>query len=363
LVDQLFDRSPEMRGSGNRGSPRGGGSRGGSHFDRGGGRGGRDDSRPHFDRGRGGGDSRPHFDRGGSRGGRDDSRPRFDRGGARGGRDDSRPRFDRDDSRPRFDRGRGKDDFRKDRRGGRSDSKKPGLSSRKPTVQPHPQFPGVFLCPQKSNTLLTQNYTPGKSVYGEKLVQIGQSDAQIEYRVWNPYRSKIGASITCGFTNFGIKPGSSVLYLGAASGTTVSHVSDIVSQNGRVYAIEFSPRVGRELLNLSKLRENIVPIIEDARHPLKYRMLVPMVDCLFADVAQPDQTRIFAVNAEFFLRSGGYFMISIKAGCIDSSAEPAEIFAMAADELAASGFRVEEQIDVQEYHGGHAVLIGTYRPE
>lgn len=80
-----------------------------------------------------------------------------------------------------------------------------------------------------------------------------------------------------------------VLYLGAAAGTTVSHVADIVGPSGCVYAVEFAHRPGRDLINMAKSRTNVIPIIEDARHPLKYRMLVGMVDTVFADVAQPDQ--------------------------------------------------------------------------
>ena len=118
-----------------------------------------------------------------------------------------------------------------------------------------------------------------------------------------------------------------VLYLGAASGTTVSHVSDIVGPEGLVYAVEFSHRSGRDLLNVAKKRTNIVPIIEDARHPWKYRMLVGMVDVVFADVAQPDQTRIVALNSHHFLKTGGHFVISIKASCIDSTAKPEAVFA------------------------------------
>ena len=79
-----------------------------------------------------------------------------------------------------------------------------------------------------------------------------------------------------------------------------------------VYAVEFSHRSGRDLINMAKKRMNVVPIIEDARHPHKYRMLVPMVDTIFADVAQPDQARIVAINASYFLKSGGHFVISIK---------------------------------------------------
>ena len=107
----------------------------------------------------------------------------------------------------------------------------------------------------------------------------------------------------------------------------MSHVSDIVGPEGLVYAVEFSHRSGRDLLNVAKTRTNIVPIIEDARHPWKYRMLVGMVDVVFADVAQPDQTRIVALNSHHFLKTGGHFVISIKASCIDSTAKPEAVFA------------------------------------
>lgn len=111
------------------------------------------------------------------------------------------------------------------------------------------------------------------------------SDDKIEYRVWNPYRSKIAAAVIGGVSDIYIKPGSKVLYLGAASGTTVSHVSDIVGPSGTVYAVEFSPRSGRDLVNMSKKRTNVVPIVGDARKPWEYRILVSMVDVVFADVA------------------------------------------------------------------------------
>lgn len=63
---------------------------------------------------------------------------------------------------------------------------------------------------------------------------------------------------------------------------------------------------------MAKRRRNVIPIVEDARHPLKYRMLVGMVDCIFSDVAQPDQARIVALNAKNFLKTGGHAVISIK---------------------------------------------------
>ncbi len=55
-----------------------------------------------------------------------------------------------------------------------------------------------------------------------------EDGTKIEYRVWNPFRSKLAAAILGGVDQIYMPPGSKVLYLGAASGTTVSHVSDIV---------------------------------------------------------------------------------------------------------------------------------------
>lgn len=231
-------------------------------------------------------------------------------------------------------------------------------------IEPHHKYEGVFKSSSRTGDyLLTLNYTPGHNVYGEKLQVVDNKEGgQIEYRQWEPLRSKIGASLILGIREFGIKPKSNVLYLGAASGTTISHISDIIGKEGRVYGVEFSPRVGRELANLAKERINIVPIIEDARHPNKYRMIVPMVDYMFADVAQPDQARIFSLNAQYYLRNNGGFMICIKASCVDSTRPAEEIYEEAKNELVENGFKVNEIIDINEYHRGHACIIGIYRP-
>ena len=236
-----------------------------------------------------------------------------------------------------------------------------GRGGGRAAIQPH-KYPGVFSGHQRGDMLLTLNMVPGKSVYNEKLITVDGPNGQIEYREWNPYRSKIGSCLLVGIDKFGIKPGASVLYLGAASGTTVSHVSDIVGPTGRVYAVEFSHRVGRELCNLAKSRPNIVPIIEDARHPQKYRMLVPMVDYMFADVAQPDQARIFVLNGQFFLKNNGGYMLCVKASCVDSTLDPHKVYAMAQQELKDAGFQNEEMADIEDHHRGHACIIGTYRP-
>jgi len=171
----------------------------------------------------------------------------------------------------------------------------------------------VFIARGKEDALVTLNLSPGEAVYGEKRISVEEGEkGKVEYRVWNPFRSKLAACILGGVDAIHMPPGSKVLYLGAASGTSVAHVSDIVGPEGMVYAVEFSHRSGRDLINMAKKRTNVVPIIEDARHPHKYRMLVPMVDTIFADVAQPDQARIVAINAQYFLKNTGHFVISIK---------------------------------------------------
>jgi len=233
---------------------------------------------------------------------------------------------------------------------------------KKVIVEKH-RLEGVFIARGKEDALCTRNMVEGESVYGEKRVSVEQPDgAKLEYRVWNPFRSKLAAAIIGGVENVWIKPESKVLYLGAASGTTVSHVSDMIGPKGVVYAVEFSHRSGRDLINVAKKRTNIIPIIEDARYPAKYRMLVGMVDVIFADVAQPDQARIVAINAHHFLKNGGKFVISIKANCIDSTAAPEAVFAREVNKLREERFKPTEQITLEPYERDHAVVVGTYRP-
>jgi rRNA 2'-O-methyltransferase fibrillarin len=231
----------------------------------------------------------------------------------------------------------------------------------KAVVVPH-KHAGVFISKSKEDALCTKNMVPGESVYGEKRVSVQNEDGtKVEYRVWNPFRSKLAAAVLGGVDNIHIGPGKRVLYLGAASGTTVSHVSDIVGPEGLVYAVEFSHRSGRDLVNMAKKRTNVIPIIEDARHPARYRMLVGMVDVIFSDVAQPDQARILALNASYFLKNGGHFVISIKANCIDSTMPAEAVFAAEVEKLKADQFKPSEQVTLEPFERDHACVVGGYR--
>ncbi|KAK0410780.1 hypothetical protein QR680_005317 [Steinernema hermaphroditum] len=322
-------------------SPRGGGGRGGFRGGRGGDRGGRGGF---GDRGGRGGFGGRGGGRGGGFGGRGGG---F--GGDRGGRGSPRGRGG-----PRGGRG--------SPRGGRGGAG--GMRGGKTViVEPH-RYEGVFIVKGKEDALATKNLVVGESVYGEKRVSVQEgAENPTEYRVWNPFRSKLAASMMAGLDNVHIKPGTKLLYLGAASGTTVSHCSDMVGPEGLVYAVEFSHRSGRDLLNVAKKRPNIIPIVEDARHPHKYRMLVGMVDTIFADVAQPDQARIVALNAHHFLKNGGHCVISIKANCIDSTAEPEAVFAGEVNKLKEEKFKPREQVTLEPYERDHAVVVAEYRPK
>eukprot|EP00389_Voromonas_pontica_P002958 GDKH01004383.1.p1 GENE.GDKH01004383.1~~GDKH01004383.1.p1 ORF type:complete len:262 (-),score=81.12 GDKH01004383.1:176-961(-) len=245
-------------------------------------------------------------------------------------------------------------------RGGRGGARGGRGGAAATVIEPH-KHEGAFVSKGKSDVLLTRNMVVGESVYGEKRMSVEQEGEKCEYRVWNPFRSKLGATIVGGVMNMPIKPGSRVLYLGGASGTTVSHVSDMVGPEGIVYAVEFSHRSGRDLTNMSKKRPNVVPIVEDARMPLKYRMLVGMVDVIFSDVAQRDQSRIVALNASMFLKAGGWFVVSIKANCVDSTAKPEAVFAQEIDKMRKDKLKPKEQLTLEPYHRDHAVVIGVYR--
>ena len=214
--------------------------------------------------------------------------------------------------------------------------------------------------------LVTKNLTPGESVYGEKRISVetfvaadtGAVNGDVapatktEYRVWNPFRSKLAAGILGGLDEIFIRPGAKVLYLGAASGTSVSHVADIVGPTGTVFAVEFSHRSGRDLINMATHRTNVIPIIEDARHPLRYRMLVSMVDVIFADVAQPDQARIVGLNAHLFLKVGGGVVVSIKANCIDSTAAPEAVFTREVQKMREERIKPLEQLTLEPFERG-----------
>jgi fibrillarin-like pre-rRNA processing protein len=228
-------------------------------------------------------------------------------------------------------------------------------------VKPHPQFPQVFLVTLEdgSQKLATRNLSPGRAVYGEKLIRF----EGVEYRLWDPFRSKLAAAILKGIKTVPIKPNHQVLYLGAASGTTASHVSDIVGEKGYVYCVEFAPRAIRELVNnVCAYRVNMLPILEDARFPEKYAIFIRgKVDGIYCDLAQPEQARILADNADMFLKNGGYVMLAIKARSIDVTKEPSEVYKKEIKVLCDRGFDVLHVVNLEPYDVDHVMVLAKLK--
>jgi fibrillarin-like pre-rRNA processing protein len=223
-------------------------------------------------------------------------------------------------------------------------------------VKPHPRFPEIYwvALEDDSRKLSTKNLVEGNTVYGERLVKFSDN----EYRLWDPYRSKLAAAILKGLETVPIYPELRVLYLGAASGTTASHVSDIVGEDGHVYCVEFASRSLRELVNnVVAFRYNMSPILADARLPESYLRMVERVDAVYCDIAQPEQARILADNADMFLAEDGWVLLAIKAQSIDVTKEPSVIFKSEAAVLEARGFHIKEIVGLEPYDKAHAMVV------
>jgi fibrillarin-like pre-rRNA processing protein len=225
-------------------------------------------------------------------------------------------------------------------------------------VRPHDPFEGVYwvTLEEGSRRLATKNLAPGISVYGEQLIESGGT----EFRTWDAYRSKLAAAILRNLNSLPIKPGKSVLYLGSASGTTASHVSDIVEERGRVYCVEFAQRSMRELIDtLCQHRANVYPIMADARLPEKYKSLVDRVDVIYSDVAQPEQAKILADNADLFLKPKGSVLIAIKSRSVDVTMEPTDVFKQETGILRARHFDILQTVRLEPYEKDHALVLAS----
>jgi fibrillarin-like pre-rRNA processing protein len=203
--------------------------------------------------------------------------------------------------------------------------------------------------------LLTRNLAPGIRVYNEEMVTRGG----IEYRVWDPFRSKLAAAILKGLSPDVIGVGAKVLYLGTSTGTTASHVSDLVGEKGVLVGVEFAPRVAREFIEkVARERSNVIPFVADARDPSRYS--VAQFDVVYCDIAQPDQTEIAISNCTRAMKKGGTLLLVVKARSIDVLKEPSKVFAEEKAKLVAAGFAVHKIIELSPFDKDHALIHATY---
>jgi fibrillarin-like pre-rRNA processing protein len=200
--------------------------------------------------------------------------------------------------------------------------------------------------------LYTINLVPGSDVYGERLMH--QNGA--EYRSWDASKSKLAACILKGSPNIGIRKGDVVLYLGSASGTTVSHVSDIVGSEGLIFAVDVAPRVMRDLIFLCYKRKNIVPILADANKVNFLKERISAVDVLYQDIAQKNQLDIFLKNIGLFLKDDGYALLALKARSIDVTRQPKQIFREVGKQLEKS-FSVIDCRELEPFQKDHCMFI------
>ena len=208
--------------------------------------------------------------------------------------------------------------------------------------------------------LATQNLIDGNSVYGEKIIKFDD----IEYRLWDPFRSKLAGAIMKGLKENPIKESSRVLYLGASTGTTVSHVSDIIGNNGIIFPVEPSVRVARELLeNVCSKRKNIIPILSDARNYLKYYGYFGIVDVVYSDIAQPDQTMIAIDNCKSYLKDNGDLLIIIKTRSIDVLTDPKIVTQNEAKKLEDNNFTIIQIINLEPFEKDHALIHAKFKKD
>lgn len=184
-------------------------------------------------------------------------------------------------------------------------------------------------------------------VYGERILD--------GYRTWDPFRSKLAALLLkCRRPALRPDRDSRVLYLGAATGTTVSHVSDIVCR-GLVYAVEFSPRAMRDLIRLCERRRNIVPILADASHPEDYAFMLEPVDMIYQDVAQRNQAEIASINCLRYLKPGGDLVLMLKTRSVDVSASPQAVLSLEKEKL--QGLELYDILDLLPFHKDHWAML------
>ncbi|MDI6798465.1 MAG: fibrillarin-like rRNA/tRNA 2'-O-methyltransferase [Candidatus Aenigmarchaeota archaeon] len=218
------------------------------------------------------------------------------------------------------------------------------------TKAKHYKFDGVYKMNSKFATI---NLIPGYKSANEKLVTIDN----VEYRIWDPWTSKPCAAFEKGLKKFPLKKGFKMLYLGFASGKTGSFFSDIIGKEGVIYAVEISERVLREAIPMAERRGNIVCLLNDARRPELYEnIILERIDCLYVDVASPDQVAITIENAQKFLKPGGFVMIAIKSQSIDATKKPRQVYKECLVELE-KHFEILDKVELDPYEKFHLFVV------
>lgn len=195
----------------------------------------------------------------------------------------------------------------------------------------------------------------GETVLATRGDPIGDEATSDGWRRWEPRRSKLGAMLARGMDT-GLAGGETVLYLGAAAGTTASHVADVA---GPVYAVEFAPRPVRDLVGVAEDRERLIPLLKDARRPETYAHVVEPVDVIVQDVATRGQARVAAENRRF-LTEDGRLLLAIKARSEDVTSAPEAVFEDVLADLR-TDYDILETERLDPLHEAHLAVVA--RPQ
>lgn len=190
--------------------------------------------------------------------------------------------------------------------------------------------------------------TQGDPVYGEPTDDEG-------WRAWDAGRSKLGAMLALGM-DVGLEGSETVLYLGAAAGTTVSHVADFA---GPTYAVEFAARPMRDLVGVAERRERLFPLLKDARKPETYAHVVEPVDVIVQDVATRGQADVANANRQF-LANDGRLLLAVKARSEDVTGDPEDLFDAVVEQLS-EGYEILEREPLAPYHEDHLGVVARPR--
>lgn len=222
------------------------------------------------------------------------------------------------------------------------------------TIRPHPKYKNVWISGTgNSIKLYTENLIPGMRVYGERLINF----KGIEYREWDPNRSKLAALILENPEIDILTDLTSCLYLGASSGTTISHLSDIIP-SGVIFGVEFAERSIRQLIQNTSERQNIVPILGDANFPENYaNSIFKKVDLVYQDVAQPNQAEIALKNCNYYLKDNYYLVFAIKSQSIDSVKKSEKVYSQEKKILEKGGLNIIESINIHKYAANHIIIV------
>ena len=203
--------------------------------------------------------------------------------------------------------------------------------------------------------LATLNNAGINEAYNEKLTEINGK----QYNVWNPYTSKLAAAIVNGMEIFPILEKTKVLYLNTTIEKTLSHISDIIGMNGKIFVVRDMVENSKNFLE--KVRNNRVNIFSITREngvPARFSS-TEMVNVVYVDITQHNETEVAIQNCKNYLRNGGFLMLVVPTKKIDFINNPSKQNLEEMQKLQSS-FEIIQQINLTDFFKEYSMIIAKY---